>query len=252
MGKLDWYRLAFHNLGVLQTIRNSLVQRTGGRSAPKSLMSKCLRHPVWCRPGTSDHEVFKEVFVEREYGCFDDLGDVGLIIDLGANVGYTAAYFLSRFSNAFVVAVEPDAENFALLSRNLEPYRDRCLAVRAAVWPEKTKLYFDPGSLRQDNEWGRTVTSSVQAGEEIEAVDVPGLIAMTCYDAISILKIDIEGSEGALFSRNYEQWLAKTENFCIELHGADNRAILEQAITGTDFVLSQSGELTIGTRRTGS
>jgi hypothetical protein len=43
--------------------------------------------------GSSDLHVFRQIFVEREYGCLDDLADVRLIIDCGANAGYSSGSF---------------------------------------------------------------------------------------------------------------------------------------------------------------
>lgn len=57
-------------------------------------------HPQICRARTSDHYVFAQVFVDLAYGSVPKGQQPDLIIDCGANVGYSAAYFLSRSSNA--------------------------------------------------------------------------------------------------------------------------------------------------------
>ncbi len=213
-----------------------------------ALSSKVLGRPVLVRTNSSDSFVFGQIFVEREYSCFDDLSDVELILDLGANIGMSAVYFLNRFPRSFVVCVEPDRGNFELLVKNLAPYEGRYIAVHAAVWPEKAKLFFEAASMGANNEWGRRITTSQPGGASIDAVDVATLMAMTTYDRISLLKVDIEGSEIELFSRNYASWLDRTENFCVELHGEAHRAALETAISGYGFTLSTSGELTVGKR----
>lgn len=60
-----------------------------------TLWTRCARYPLRCRANTSDIDVFYGVFVLREYACLDDVEDATLIVDCGANVGYSAAYFLS-------------------------------------------------------------------------------------------------------------------------------------------------------------
>src|SRR5262245_51635214 len=82
------------------------------RIHPRSSM-----YPLFGRRSSSDVEVFHQVFIEREYKCLDDLSDVGLIIDCGANVGYSSAYFLSKHPTSRIIAVEPDPDNFAMLRR---------------------------------------------------------------------------------------------------------------------------------------
>jgi len=69
------------------------------------------------RRGTSDLSAFNQIFVQREYACLDDLVGVDLIVDCGAYVGYSSAYFLTQFPNSNIVAIEPDPENFSLLKK---------------------------------------------------------------------------------------------------------------------------------------
>ena len=246
MASIERYLIGVRNLGLLSAIKYKISKRLYKSRELASLSSKHLRNPVLYRPGTSDLSVFRQIFVEREYSCFDDLSDVGLIIDLGANVGYSSAYFLSRFQKCFVVAVEPDKDNFAVLTRNLAQYQGRCIAVHAAAWPEKTMLCLVSESMGLGNEWGRRVTANTQEGQWVQALDVDSLMAMTDYDRISVLKIDIEGAERELFARNFASWLNRPDNFCIEVHDTVCREVLEKAIAGRGFALSSSGELLVG------
>ena len=53
--------------------------------------------PLHLRRGTSDAEVFSQVFLQSQYRPLCDLPDVGLVLDCGANVGYSSAFFLTQF-----------------------------------------------------------------------------------------------------------------------------------------------------------
>jgi len=44
--------------------------------------------------------VFEQIFIGEEYSCLCDLKDTLLILDLGANVGFSSAYFLSHVNEA--------------------------------------------------------------------------------------------------------------------------------------------------------
>src|SRR5262245_452689 len=81
--------------------------------APYRLTTKTAAFPLWCRPGTSDETVFWQVFVDLQYAALVPRAAPRLILDCGANVGYTASYFLTRFPSARVFAVEPDPGNAA-------------------------------------------------------------------------------------------------------------------------------------------
>ena len=78
---------------------------------PYLLRSRYAEFPLKCRPKTTDIRVFRQIYVSREYRCLDEVRDAGLIIDCGANVGYSSAYFLTRFPKSYLIAIEPDPGN---------------------------------------------------------------------------------------------------------------------------------------------
>jgi len=240
---------AFCNLGVPQAAFYYL-QRARNRAAaaghPYLVVSKRARHPLRCRAGTSDLDVFGQMFVQREYRCLDDLADAHLIIDCGANVGYSSAYFLTRFPASTVLCVEPDPGNFRALRWNLEPYGARARVLHSAVWSEQVGLVIDEARSGDGREWARTVRA-VRAGEAstISAIDIGTLIAESGHERVSILKIDIEGAEEIVFSSGHGDWLEKVDNIVIELHGDRCAGVFHRAIAGRGFTVSQCDDLTI-------
>ncbi|MDP2788002.1 MAG: FkbM family methyltransferase [Pseudomonadota bacterium] len=213
---------------------------------PYVLLSKDAKFPVKCRPNTSDLDVFDQIFVGREYRCLDDVADVGLIIDCGANVGYSSSYFLSRFKQARVIAVEPDPHNFALLKDNVAPYGDRCETICSGVWSHPAGLVLSEATFGDGKEWSRTVREA-REGEPamMTAIDIGTLLSRSGYDRISILKVDIEGAEAVVFAANFERWIDKVDNLVIELHSDECREIFMNAIAPLAFSLSESDELTV-------
>ena len=213
---------------------------------PYVLFSKDARHGLACRPGTSDLYVFQQIYVAREYSCLDHLKDDScLIVDCGANVGYSSAYFLSRFPSSYVIAVEPDPGNFEVLERNLAPYAGRYRAIRSAVWSERLGLVLGE-TPRSGQEWARQVRPALP-GEKasMQAMDIGTLLKDSGFAKIRVLKIDIERAEAAVFSANYESWLANVDNIMIELHGEECRDIFMKAISTESFDVSECGELTV-------
>ncbi len=208
---------------------------------------KDAQYPLFLRIGSSDREVLAQIFIEREYeGIAAE--SPRTILDLGANVGYSSAYFLSKYPDATVLAVEPDAGNYAMCRRNLEPYGSRARVVHGAVWPERRKLEVDRGGWRDGREWTAQVKPAKEESTPSEAVDgydMPTLIGLSGATEIDLLKIDIERSELELFSRNTESWLPRIRNLCIELHGADCEAIFSRALADYSCDLSCTGELTV-------
>lgn len=235
-------------LGLRDTARYVAVRWFARDGSVWRIGSRDLKFPVSVRGGTSDPLVFGQIFLTREYACFDDLRDVGLVVDLGANVGYSAAYFLSRFPSCFVIAVEPDAENFAALEANLSPYAGRYKALRAAVWSRNGRVHLDPATAGAHSAWGRRVIEHGDATTAVDAIDMWHVLALVNERRISVLKIDIEGTERDVFADDARAWLDRVDNICIELHGPACEAAVLRHLTPDAFVLSTSGELTIARR----
>jgi hypothetical protein len=91
-----------------------------------------LERPVLVRRRSRDVWVYRQVFLDRE--CELAMPTPRLIIDAGANVGYTTLYFAARFPQARIVAIEPEAENCRQWSRNCG-HLERAELVEAALWP---------------------------------------------------------------------------------------------------------------------
>lgn len=131
-------------LGFFQTVHylaQRLCDKWGIAQNPYTPYSKRARYPLLCRPRSSDPSVFNQIFVLREYAMLDNLR-VSLVIDCGANVGYSSAYFLNQFPDCTLIAVESDDGNFQMLAKNLAPYGTRARAIHSAVWSHPASLTF--------------------------------------------------------------------------------------------------------------
>jgi FkbM family methyltransferase len=180
----------------------------------------------------------------------DDVKQPTFIIDCGANVGYSAAYFLTRFPEATLTAVEPDAANCAILEANLARFTGRYRVVRSVIWSEKTGLSWDETPFLGGREWSRVVRPA-RAGEVpfAFATTIASLLKESQQQRISILKIDIERSELALFSANYKEWLDRVDNLTIELY-EECASGFHKAIADQEFTVFDCDELTVCRRST--
>lgn len=217
---------------------------------PYRLWTKNSKHPMWCRPQSSDQSVFDQVFLSLEYSGFEESAGVDFVVDCGANVGYTSAYFLTRFPNCLVVAIEPDEGNYRMLEMNLRPFGARAVLLRSGIWSHSTGLKMVDQPYRDGREWARQVREA-SAGEtpDLEAVDISSLLARCKKSRISILKMDIEGAEAVVFSAGCERWLPQVDNMAIELHNdsqfGDATEVFSRAIAQQNFTVTSQGELTI-------
>ena len=178
---------------------------------------------VALRKGTSDSKVFDEIFVERMYAPYlaalpDNLGRV-ILIDLGANIGLSALYFARELSArklaiGEIIAVEPDPDNFRLLSENLRRagLANRSIAVCAFAGAERAfaELH-DPGN----GAWGMRMGPLSDTGTLV--LPLAEIAAMAKTAAPLLLKCDIEGGERQLFL-HIRDWEHLIQYIFLELH----------------------------------
>lgn len=179
-----------------------------------SILLPKYKYPISLRNNTSDVTVFYQVFLAKSYQLnYKD--DPKIIIDCGANIGLSVAFFKNRFPNAKVIAIEPEFSNFEMLKINTKSYDD-VFCVNSGIWNKSTNL------IIKDNDfgnWGFMVEEVDYENENtVSAISMDEIISKFEIEQIDILKIDIEGSEKELFEKSFENWLKITKVLIIELH----------------------------------
>ena len=242
-------------LGVTSALRYDVQRlRRALGVAPRVVRLTARRsvHPLDARPQSTDFMVFGQTFIAEPYACLDGLSNVDFIVDCGANVGFASAYLLSQFPRASLVAIEPDPGNFEILQRNLAPYGSRARAELAGVWSHNARLRIEEKPYRGGGAWALQVRECTPGeGSDIEALDIPTILARSGRDRISILKMDIEGSECVVFGApNVDSWLPRVDCLAVELHDDTHFGpctdVFHRAIANRGFSITQSHELTIG------
>ena len=238
-------------IGFAQYAARRAVNNLTFAKAPYKLNSRYTRFPLSCRPRTSDLSMFAEVICHRAFRCLDPIESAQLILDCGANVGYSSAYFLSRYPESTVIAIEPDVDNFKMLERNLAPYGDRYKGICSAIWSHSTGMVLSEDRLGAGDECARTVRP-VRADEKPDfmAIDIGTILDRSGFDRISILKVDIEGAERIVFASNYESWLSRVDSLVIELHDAECIRVFQKAIAHENFEVSVCDDEVVCLRNT--
>lgn len=185
--------------------------KSRGRSGFSSISSAITGGRVWVRPGTSDMAIYDQI-VLQPYLPRHLAPEV--IVDCGANIGLTVRYLNAAYPLARIIAVEPAPDNFGLLLKNIHGITN-IQAVRAGIWPSQGRLGLRTEGLRPSS--FRTVASDTVG--EVEALTIPIILERFGIDRISLLKIDIEGSELELFTGDV-RWIERVGAIAIELHDA--------------------------------
>jgi FkbM family methyltransferase len=173
-----------------------------------------VAHTFAMRNNPYDYATFEEVLLRKTYDI--DFGFTPrFIIDGGANIGLTAAFFASRFPAAQIISLEPDKENYSLLCKNTQAYNN-ITALNKGVWRRSAHLLVKDIGL--GNNGLMVEETPVKTDCSIEATGIAQLMQAYQWTHIDVLKLDVEGSEKEIFSDGYEAWLPKTKVLIVELH----------------------------------
>ena len=204
---------------------------------------------------SSDILVFEQIFNFQEYAIvssFVKLNQIAIkekiIIDAGANVGYTSVYFVNYFESSKIFAIEPSSENAKVYQENLailNNYKNIHL-YQKALSHKKNISYSLGKDFRDCKDWSFTTISDLKGA--IEGITIEELIEEHKLEYISLLKLDIEGAERFIFSSECNlDFLKITEVLSIEIHDEFNiRETIYRILKENNFLLIESGELIIG------
>lgn len=171
-------------------------------------------HPFYLRRGTTDKNVFREIFLFKTYNI-TILQKPKIIIDAGANIGLSTLYFRRLFPEAKIFAIEPDESNFESLLKNIKS-KHNIIPIRSALWHSNKILKI---KNKEERKWAIEVEECDENHlDSFRAISIKSLMETHNIEVIDFLKLDIEGAERELFSEHVDQWLPKTKVLMIELH----------------------------------
>jgi len=207
-----------------------LKAATGQREKSVAVKFRRLKYPISLRPGSRDVETLISNVVRLEYGQLKLPTDAAhFIVDGGAYIGDTSAYFLSIYPASRILALEPNRESFDIAKRNLEPYGDRVALLHKALADKRGTLFLS------GLETGAKVTATGTMA--VECLTVSDLIAMSPNGRINVLKLDIEGAEEALFSNETGEWLNKVDHIIVETHGPACEKVVLGALESANWTV---------------
>jgi FkbM family methyltransferase len=206
--------------------------------------------PIRLRRRTSDFEVFRQIFLCRQYALRLER-PVEYIVDAGANIGLASVYLLRRFPLARVIAIEPDSENFKIAKHNLRTLSDRCRLVPGAVWSACSALGVRRGTFGDGRHWAtQTVPlgSATAIADTVPAFTVEQLMRQHRFPRIDVLKMDIEGAELPIFRDGNLAFLDRTACCVVECHSEAGEEVFRAAMHRFGFRVTARGEALIATK----
>ena len=177
-----------------------------------------MANQVSIRTGTSDMQVFHDIFIWGEYGFLKPVADITTVLDIGANVGYSSTYFAGIYPKCEVVAVELMHSNFEQLSRNTAFLGNRIRTVEAAVWSHNDGVSIADDTFRDGDAWSHHASEAEDGKSLVPSITMVNLMQQHAMPRVNICKIDIEGAEYELFATGNRDWANHCDVILVEIH----------------------------------
>jgi len=203
-----------------------------------------LKRSICVRGRTSDLWVLNTVIACEEYRGFISSAP-RTIIDAGANIGCASVYWKSLYPTAKIVALEPDPDNHSMALRNVSGLPDVSV-LQAGLWSRRSRL-----RISNPDAWKYALRVEECESGGIQAESVDSILDAFSWRHVDVLKMDIEGSEVEVLSRNIDGWIHRVNTLIIELHqeiAPGGARALCAALAKEDFRLAWRGEDLVATR----
>ncbi len=152
----------------------------------------------------------QEIYIHRFLEIPKQIGHGGLVIDCGANVGISTAYYAEQHPNAKVISYEADPDIFTYLQKNIESIGCKNIElIQKAVWINNEYIEFAQEGSASGSIFGQS--------NKIKVPCVRLKEVLQSHIHIDILKIDIEGAEFEVI-RDCKDELHRADYIFLEYH----------------------------------
>ena len=191
---------------------------------------RLVKHSSLLQPieldSNSDYYIYDETVLRKANSLPEQLSsriNGRPILDIGANIGVTAALYASTYPQSRVTAIEPHPRNTEILKRNAAAYDGRIRIIEAAVSLQNSAVPLANPDAEQKNSHGQyrfSANGEAQGGVVVAPAISPEEIARIYQDSgIGLMKVDIEGAEKDLFAPpRIDQLLKLVDVLAIETH----------------------------------
>lgn len=180
-----------------------------------------FRHPVYLRSIRADMQSFVNTFIDPYLGKKEYLDSAKVVMDAGANIGYTAVLYANWWPDSKIISLEADGENYHLACKNTAMYPN-VQVLHAGLWNKEVDLKIEAG--QEDGFVVHEITGNETVRNEnlTKGVSISSLMKQYGFKEIDFIKFNIEGSEKEVFAENTADWLPHTKAMLVELHDGKN------------------------------
>ena len=190
------------------------------------------KRPIYYRAGTSDMTLIYEVLLKSGYKSEYYLPvdfNPKVILDIGANIGITSVYLANRFPTAKIFSFEPLFENYEILKKNTENYKNiKVFNFGLGKKNETLDIFLSDDS---ENFGGGSFFPEVGGVSnrriKCEIKNIQDTLLELDVKEIDLIKIDTEGAEFDILTSLSKKYLESVKWITGELHGYKDFELLD-------------------------
>ena len=190
------------------------------------------KNPVYYRASTSDMTLIYEVLLKSGYKSeyyLPENFNPKVILDIGANIGITSIYLTKKFPNSKIFSFEPLLENYDILKKNTENYKNiKVFNFGLGKKDETLDIYLSDDSENFGGgsffpEVGGTSNRKVKC----EIKNIQDTLVELDMKEVDLIKIDTEGAEFDILTSLNKKYLKSVKWITGELHGYKDFELLD-------------------------
>lgn len=186
----------------------------------------------------ADISVAAEIFKHREYRVADEvIKHAQTILDVGAHKGFFALYCVALNPTARIFCLEPEKSNLAALKLNKKNNKLKNVEIVPAALSDTTGESSLAVAEDSHNHYLAQGDNTAKNTQTVHTYKFSDFMSEYKLESISLLKMDIEGGEYAVFNGLTSEDFLKIKNIVMEYHNFPGRnyKILERQLRENGF-----------------
>ncbi len=172
----------------------------------------------------ADISVAAEIFKHREYRMADEaIKNADTILDVGAHKGFFAAYCAALNPKAEIFCIEPEKNNLTALKNNKKINKLKNVTVVEGALSDRTAQVNLVVTTDSHNHYLDDIAEEGDVMQATMAYKFSDLLREYKIKFVSLLKMDIEGGEYAVFDGIDADDFYKIKNIVMEYHNFPDR-----------------------------